>query len=53
MLKRDWNRIRAAGMKHVRTVRGYRTRERLRNEDIQNEFGIFPVYEVITVCRDK
>jgi hypothetical protein len=40
-------------MKYLRTVKGCTRTHQLRNEDIQNEFGIFPLYEQITEYRGK
>jgi hypothetical protein len=39
-LKKDWNRIQAAEIKYLRTVKGCTKIDLLRNEDIQNELGI-------------
>jgi hypothetical protein len=50
--KRDWNRIQAAEMKYLRTVKGCTKIDQLRN-DIQNELGIPPLYEKMTEYRDK
>jgi hypothetical protein len=38
--KRDWNRIQAAEMKYLRTVKGCTRLDQIRNEDIRNELGI-------------
>jgi hypothetical protein len=38
--KRDWNRIQAAEMKYLRTVKGCTKIDELRNVVIQNELGI-------------
>jgi hypothetical protein len=38
--KRDWNRIQAAEMKYLRTVKGCASLDQIRNEDIRNELGI-------------
>jgi hypothetical protein len=51
--KRYWNRIKAATMKYVTTVKGCTRTDQLRNEDIRNELGIFPLYEKITEYRDR
>jgi hypothetical protein len=40
--KRDWNRIQAAEMKYLRTVKGCTKVDQLRNEDIRSELGIPP-----------
>jgi hypothetical protein len=37
--KIDWNRIQAAEMKYLRTVKSCTEIDQLRNEDIQNELG--------------
>jgi hypothetical protein len=39
--KRDWNRIQAAEMKYLRTVKGCTRLDQISNEDIRNELGIF------------
>jgi hypothetical protein len=41
--KRDWNRIQAAEMKYLRTVKGCSRLDQIRNEDIRNELGISPL----------
>jgi hypothetical protein len=41
--KRDWNRIQAAEMKCLRTVKGCTRLDQIRNEDIRNELGISPL----------
>jgi hypothetical protein len=41
--KRDWNRIQAAEMKYLRTVKGCSRLEQIRNEDIRNKLGIPPL----------
>jgi hypothetical protein len=51
--KRDWNRIQAAEMKHLRTVKGSTRLDQIRNEDIGNELGISPSSEKITEYRNK
>jgi hypothetical protein len=38
--KRDWNRIQAAEMKYLRTVKGCTRLDHIRNEDTRNELGI-------------
>jgi hypothetical protein len=43
--KRDWNRIHAAEMKYLRTVKGCTRLDQIRNEDIRNELGISPLTE--------
>jgi len=45
--KRDWNRIQAAEMKYLRTVKGCTRLDQIRNEDIRNELGISPLSEKI------
>jgi hypothetical protein len=40
--KRDLNRIQAAEMKYLRTVKGCTGLDQMRNEDIRNELGIPP-----------
>jgi hypothetical protein len=40
--KRGWNRIQAAEMKYLRTVKGCTRLDQIRNEDIRNELGHFP-----------
>jgi hypothetical protein len=47
--KTDWNRIQAAEMKYLRTLKGCSKIDQLRNEDIRNELGIPPLYEKITI----
>jgi hypothetical protein len=49
----DWNIIQAAEMKYLRTVKGCIKTDQLRNEDIRNDLGIFPLYENITEFKDK
>jgi hypothetical protein len=51
--KRDWNRIQAAEMKYLRTVRGYTRLDQIRNEDIRHELGISPLSEKIIEYRNK
>jgi hypothetical protein len=51
--KRDWNRIQAAEMKYLRTVKGCTTLDQIRNEDVRNELGISPLSEEIIECRNK
>jgi hypothetical protein len=51
--KRDWNRIQAAEMKYLRTVRGCTRLDQIRNEDIRNELGISPLSEKIIECRNE
>jgi hypothetical protein len=38
--KRDWNRIQAAEIKYLRTVKCCTKIDQLRNEDIQKELGL-------------
>jgi hypothetical protein len=52
-LFRDWNRIQAAEMNYLRTVKGCTRLDRIRNEDIMNELGISPLSEKIIECRNK
>jgi hypothetical protein len=40
--KREWNKIQAAEMKYLRTVKGCTRLDHIRNEDIRNELGISP-----------
>jgi hypothetical protein len=40
---REWNRIQAAEMKYLRTVKGCTRLDQIRNEDIRNELGISPL----------
>jgi hypothetical protein len=51
--KRDWNRIQAAEMKHLRTVKGCTRLDQIRNEDIRNELGSSPLSEKIIEYRNK
>jgi hypothetical protein len=51
--KRDWNRIQAAEMKYLRTVKGCTRLDQIRNEDIRNELGISPLSEKIIEYRNK
>jgi hypothetical protein len=51
--KRDWNRIQAAEMKCLRTVKGCTRLDQVRNEDIRKELGIFPLSENIIEYRNK
>jgi hypothetical protein len=37
--KRDWNRIQAAEMKYLRTVKGCTRLDQIRKEDITNELS--------------
>jgi hypothetical protein len=53
MRKRDWNRIQAAEMKYLRTVRGCTRLDQIRNEDIRHKLGISPLREKITEYRNK
>jgi hypothetical protein len=39
--KTDWNRIKAAETKYLRTVKGCIRLDQIRNEDVRNELGIF------------
>jgi hypothetical protein len=43
--ERDWNRIQAAEMKYLRTVKGCTRLDQIRNKDIINELGISPLSE--------
>jgi hypothetical protein len=38
--KRDWNRIQAAEMKYLRTVKGCTRLDQIRNVGVRNELGI-------------
>jgi hypothetical protein len=51
--KRDWNRIQAAKMKYLRTVKGCTRLDQIRNEDIRHELGISPLSEKIIEYRNK
>jgi hypothetical protein len=51
--KGDWNRIQAAEMKYLRTVKGCTTLDQIRNQDIRNEFGISSLKEKIIEYRNK
>jgi hypothetical protein len=44
-MTRDWNRIKAAEMKYLRSVKGCTRVDQVRNEDTQKELGIFSNYE--------
>jgi hypothetical protein len=50
---RDWNRIQAAEIKYLRTVKGCTRLDQIRNEDIRNELGISPLSENIIEFRNK
>jgi hypothetical protein len=41
--KRNWNRIQAAEMKYLITVKGCTRLDQIKNEDVRNEFGISPL----------
>jgi hypothetical protein len=45
--KRNWNRIQAAEMKYLRTVKWCTRLDQIRNEDIRNDLGISPLSEKI------
>jgi hypothetical protein len=51
--KRVWNRIQAAEMKYLRTVKGCTRLDQIRYEDIRNELGISPFSEKIIEYRNK
>jgi hypothetical protein len=51
--KRDWNRILAAEMKYLRTVKRCTILDQIRNEDIRNEVGISPLSEKIIEYGNK
>jgi hypothetical protein len=51
--KRDRNRIQAAEMKYLRTVKGCTRLNQIRNEDIRNELDISPLSEKIIECKNK
>jgi hypothetical protein len=51
--KREWNRIQAAEMKCLRTVKGCTRLDQVRNENIINDLGIFPLIEKIIEYRNK
>jgi hypothetical protein len=50
--KRDWYRIQAAEMKHLRTVKGCTRLDQIRIEDIRSELGISPLSEKIIEYRN-
>jgi hypothetical protein len=50
--KRDWNRIQAAEMKYLRTVKGYTRLDKIKNEYIRNELGISPLSEKIIIAAE-
>jgi hypothetical protein len=50
--KRDWNRIQAAEMKCLRTVKGCTGLDKIRNEDIRNELGISPLSEKNNIIQE-
>jgi hypothetical protein len=51
--KRHWNRIQAAEMKYLRTVKGCSRLDRIRNKDVRNELGISPLSKKLIGCRNK
>jgi hypothetical protein len=51
--KRDWNRIQAAEMKYLRTIKGCTRLDQIRNEDVRNELGISPLSEKVTEYKNK
>jgi hypothetical protein len=51
--KRYWNRIQAAEMKYLRTVKGCTRLDQIRNEDVRNELGISPLSEKNTGINGK
>jgi hypothetical protein len=51
--RRDLNRILAAEMKYLWTVKCFLKVDQVRNKNILNDFGISPLYENITEYRDK
>jgi hypothetical protein len=51
--KTDWDKIQAAEMKYLRTVKGCTMIDQLRNEDIRNELGIPLCMKEITEYGDK
>jgi hypothetical protein len=51
--RRDLNRILAAEMKYLRTVKGFLKVDQVRNENILNDLDFSPLYENITEYRDK
>jgi hypothetical protein len=51
--KRDCNRIQAAEMEYLSTVKGCTRLDQIRNEDIRNELGISPLSEKIIEYRNK
>jgi hypothetical protein len=51
--KTDWNRIQAAEMKYLRTLKGCNKIDQLINEDIRNQFRIPPLYKQMTEYRDN
>jgi hypothetical protein len=53
LIKRDWNRIQAAEMKYLRTLKECIRLDQIRNEDIRNELGISSLSEIIIEYRNK
>jgi hypothetical protein len=51
--KRDWNRIQAAEMKYLRTVKGCTRLDQIRSEDIRHELDISHLSEKIIEYRNK
>jgi hypothetical protein len=51
--KRDWNRIQAAEMKYLRTIKGCTRLDQIRNEDIRQGLGISPLSKNIIEYRNK
>jgi hypothetical protein len=51
--KRVRNRTLEAEMKYVRTAKSCSTTDQLRNENIRNEWNIFPLYVVIIIITGK
>jgi hypothetical protein len=51
--KTDWNRIQAAEMKYLGTVKRCTRLDQIRNEDIRNELGISPLSEMIIEYSNK
>jgi hypothetical protein len=51
--QREWNIIQTAEIKYLRTVKGCTGTDHLRNEDIRNELGIFPLHKLQKIKRSR